>query len=125
MLDKNRTDSEFARFKIKLEEYPQAVGIGEFGIDLTTTCKCPTYHNRATCRQKKIETQKRFLRLALQLAKELGKVILLHVRNTKKSNKASEYVLKLLEDLGMQEQPINRHCFVGGVAWSSTLPIAI
>ena len=119
-------ESEFARLKARLEEYPQAVGIGEIGIDLTTTCKCPNYHNRATCRQEKIETQKRFLRLTLQLAKGLGKVIVLHVRNTKKCNTASEYVLKLLEELGMQEQPIHRHCFVGGVeeytAWSSTLP---
>ena len=126
LLDKNMAESEFARLKMRLEEYPQAVGIGEIGIDLITTCKCPTYHNRATCRQEKIETQKRFLRLTLQLAKGLGKVIVLHVRNTKKCNKASEYVLKLLEELGMQEQPIHRHCFVGGVeeytAWSSTLP---
>ena len=118
VLDKNRAESKFARLKTRLEEYPQAVGIGEIGIDLTTTCKCPTYHNRATCRQEKIETQKRFLRLVLQLAKELGKVIVLHVSNTKKCNKASENVLKLLEDLGMQEQPIHRHCFVGG----ATLP---
>ena len=83
VLDKNRAESEFARLKKRLEEYPQAVGIGEIGIDLTTTCKCPTYHNRATCRKEKIDTQKRFLRLALQLAKELGKVIVLHVSNTK------------------------------------------
>ena len=60
VLDKNRAESEFARLKTRLEEYPQAVGIDEIGIDLTTTCKCPTYHNINTCRQEMIETQNRF-----------------------------------------------------------------
>ena len=46
-----------------LESYPEAVGIGEIGIDHTTRCKCATFHNTTRCREEKLETQRQFLRL--------------------------------------------------------------
>ena len=57
VLAKNRPDSEFHKLKAKLEEYPQAVGIGEIGLDYTTTCRCFTFHNSTTCRKAKIFSQ--------------------------------------------------------------------
>ena len=126
VLAKNKAFAEFSKLRAKLEAYPQAVGIGENGYDRTTTCKCSTYHNQATCKEEKFDTQKQFLRLALQLAKQLGKVIVLHVRDEEKSNIASKFVLDLLIELGLDKAPIHRHCFVGGIEeytdWSSKLP---
>ena len=129
VLAKNRAESEFHKLKAKLEAYPQAIGIGEIGIDHTTTCRCSTFHNRVTCRKAKIDTtQHRFLLLVLQLAKQLGKVITLHVRSISKdkTGKAAKEALKILCELGLQEAPNHRHCFIGGIEeykdWSSTLP---
>ena len=64
-----------------LEDYPEAVGIGEIGIDHTTRCKCSVPNNKEHYREEKIKTQCQFLRLVLPLAKSLGKVIALHVRS--------------------------------------------
>ena len=63
----------------------------------------------------------------LQLAKQLRKVIILYARSISKDNtgKAAKDVLKILCELGLQEAPIYRQCFIGGIEeykdWSSTL----
>ena len=51
--------------------------------------------------RRKIETQCQFLRFALQLAKQLGKVIILHVRSHDKDKnaQAAKDTLKILLDL--------------------------
>lgn len=103
---------------------PTAVGIGEVGLDLTTTCHCRQVHNKRQCQVGKIEGQRQFLRPAFQLAKELKKVIVIHVRDHG-SGKAAREVLSLLLELGLEDHPIHRHCFVGGEEeywqWSSHL----
>ena len=64
----------------------------------------------------------------LQLTKQLGKVIILHARSISKDDtgKSAKDVLKILCELGLQEAPIHRHCFIGGIEeykdWSSILP---
>ena len=64
----------------------------------------------------------------LPLAKRLGKVIVLHVRSKDddKEALAAEETLQMLIDFGLQEAPIHRHCFIGGIKeyndWSSNLP---
>ena len=125
VLAKNRPDSEFHKLKAKLEEYPQAVGIGEIGLDYSTTCRC--LHSiiaQHVGRRKSLPS----IRLMLQLAKQLGTVIILHVRSISKDNtgKAAKDVLNILRELGLQEAPIHRHCFIGGTEeykdWNSTLP---
>ena len=117
VLDKNKPEMEFRKLERKLEEHPEAVGIGETGIDHTTRCKCSAFHNKDRCREEKIETQCQFLRLALQLAKRLGKVIILHVRSHDKDKNAqtAKDTLKILLDLDLHEAPIHRHCFIGGL----------
>ena len=128
VLVKNRPLSEFKKLERLLEDYPEAVGIGEIGIDHTTRCKCSALHNKERCREEKLETQRQFLRLVLPLAKRLGKVIVLHVRSKDKDKDATaaKETLQMLVDFGLQEAPIHRHCFIGGVEeyndWSSKLP---
>ena len=128
VLAKNRPEMEFQKLKRKLEEYPEAIGIGEVGIDHTARCNCSESHDKGRCRAEKIETQRQFLRLALSLAKQLGKVIVLHIRseNHDMEAKAAQQAFEIILDLGLQEAWIHRHCFVGGVEefnqWSSLLP---
>ena len=69
VLVKKRPLSEFKKLERLLEDYPEAVGIGEIGIDHTTRCKCSASHNKERCREEKIETQRQFLSLVLPLAK--------------------------------------------------------
>lgn len=115
----------FNKLKKQFEEYPQAVGIGEISLDLTSACKCRQTHDAEQCRQGKFGAQRRFLRLALQMAKQLGKVIVLHVRDFGTGEAAKE-VLSLLLELGLSNAPIHRPCFIGGEdeykQWSNSLP---
>ena len=76
ILTKNKPDMEFRNLERKLEEHHENVGIGKISIDHTTRCKCTAFHNKARCREEKIETQCQFLRLALYLAKRLDNVII-------------------------------------------------
>ena len=119
--------SFYSRLEDMLRRYPEAVGIGEIGLDLTTTCRhryCFS-GSKSACKTQKIDAQKRFLRLCLQLAKRENKVVVLHVRDNG-SGKAASDVLKLIKELGMKNHPIHRHCFVGGEKeykhWSTDLP---
>ena len=52
--------SEFKKLERLLEDYPEAVGIGEIGIDHTTRCKCSASHNKERCLEEKIETSVNF-----------------------------------------------------------------
>ena len=112
VLAKNRPKMEFQKLKRKLEE-----GIGEVGIDHTARCNCSESHDKDCCRAEKIETQRQFLRLTLSLAKQLGKVIVLHIgsQNNDMAAKAAQQALEIILDLGLQEAWIHRHCFLGGV----------
>ena len=124
MITENQVTSLFGRLEGLLGQYPEAVGVGEVGLDLTTACR----HNcrdRAGCRSRKLKGQRRFLRLAFQLAKQLDKVLILHVRDRNTGEAAAE-VLDLLRSMDMTNHKIHRHCFVGGeeeyIQWSTSLP---
>ena len=105
-----------------------AIGIPEVGIHHTARCNCPESHDKDRCQEEKIETQRQFLRLTLSLAKQLGKMIALHIRseNNDMEAKDAQQALEIILDLGLQEAWIHRHCLVGGVEefnqWSSLLP---
>ena len=60
VLVKNMPLSEFKKLERLLEDYPEAVGIGEIGIDHTTRCKCSASHNKEHCLEEKIETSVKF-----------------------------------------------------------------
>ena len=45
VLAKGRSLAEFKKLESMLESYPEAVGIGEIGVDHTTRCKCATFRN--------------------------------------------------------------------------------
>ena len=60
VLAKNRPLSELKKLERLLEDYPEAVGIGEIGIDHTTRCKCSVPHNKEHYREEKIKTQRHF-----------------------------------------------------------------
>lgn len=124
MITDNQVDSLYGNLKGLLNRYPEAVGIGEVGLDLTTKCK-HNCNNLQHCRDQKLLGQRRFLRLAFQLAKEQNKVLILHVRDSG-SGEAAKEVLKLLEEMNMLDHPIHRHCFVGKEEeyrqWYTSLP---
>ena len=110
-----------------LYKFPEAVGIGEVGLDLTTSCrhKFCSMGSKSACRAEKIKAQEQFLRLCLQLAKRENKVLVLHVRDDG-SGKAAFDVLELIKELKMTDHPIHRHCFIGGEKehedWTTALP---
>ena len=64
----------------RLEEmfgkHPEALGIGEVGLDFTATCRCSSGHDSRKCIASKIDAQRRFLRPTLQLAKQLVRFLL-------------------------------------------------
>ena len=124
VLAKNRPEMEFQNLKRKLEEYPEAIGIGEVGIDNTTHCNGSESHDK-----QKIETQRRqFLLLTQSFVKQLGTEIFKHIwsENNDIEAKPALQALEIIMDLGLQEVWIHRHCFVVGVEefnqWSSLLP---
>ena len=73
---------EFQKLKRKLDDYPEVIGdIGEVGIDHTYCCKSSESHDKDRCREEKIKIQRQFLHLSLSHAKQLGKVIVMHIRS--------------------------------------------
>ena len=125
MVTESLVESLFGQLQRMVDKYPEAVGIGEVGLDLTTECRHGCY-NQEYCRSQKIQGQLRFLRLAFQLAKQLNKVLVLHIRDQGTSTLAAKQVYDLLKDMDMLDHPIHRHCFVGGYneykQWSTDLP---
>ena len=125
MITETEVESLFGQLKRQVDKYPEAVGIGEVGLDLTTKCRHGCY-NQEYCRDQKVQGQLRFLRLAFQLAKQLNKVLVLHVRDQDSSTLAAKEVYDLLKDMDMLEHPIHRHCFIGGQdeykQWCTDMP---
>ena len=122
----NLACSLFNKLKSKLAQYPAALGIGEVGLDFTTSCRCHVQHDEETCRERKIEEQRKFLRLIFQFFKQHDdKVLVLHVRDNGDGT-AAEEVLSLLDEYGLKNARIHRHCFVGEVeeykTWKEKLP---
>ena len=68
-------ESLFQKLVGKPEEFPEALGIDEVGLDHTTTCRCNKMHDKARCIESKKEAQRQFLRLCFQFAKQLDKVM--------------------------------------------------
>ena len=124
LITESQVESLFSQFKRLVVKYPEAVVIGEVGLDLTTECRHGCY-NREYCRSQKVQGQLRFLRLAFQLTKQLNKVLVLHVRDRRNSALVATEVFTFLRDMDMLEHPIHRHCFVGGEEeykqWSTSL----
>ena len=126
MVTESQVESLFGQLQRMIDKYPEAVGIGEVGLDLTTECRHGCY-NQEYCRSQKIQGQLRFLRLAFQLAKQLNKVLVLHIRDQGTSTLAAKQANDLLKDMDILDHPIHRHCFVGGgykeyKRWSTDLP---
>ena len=68
----NLANSLINKLKIKLSQHPDVLGIGEVGLDYTTSCRCTTNHNYSMgmCRDRKVEEQKQFLGFVFQLFKQ-------------------------------------------------------
>ena len=117
--------TDLARLRGLTRTHPDFVGIGEVGLDFTTTCKCRTRHNMQQCRTSKIESQRLFLREAILLASTTAKTLVLHVRDNGNGQAARE-VLAMLQNMGMTDLPIHRHCFTGDAneydSWCTALP---
>ena len=109
-----RANYEFYLQEIEhmLQQYPQAVGVGEIGYDLTSTCKHSHHRNKGKCVREQRRAQLLFLRQGVRLAKRTNKVLILHVRETG-NGKAAPKVLNILKKEGMKNHPIHRHCFTG------------
>ena len=124
MLTESQVTSLFGRLERLLGQYPEAVGVAEVGLDLTTAC-CHNCYDHAGCRSWKLKGQGRFLRLAFQLAKQIDKVSILHVHNRNTGEAAAE-VLDLLCSMDMTNHKIHRQCLVGReeeyIQWSTSLP---
>lgn len=69
MITMNNYESQYSKLERKLEACPEALGIGEIGLDHTTTCRCNEKHNKTLCIENKKHAQLLFLRLCFKLAK--------------------------------------------------------
>ena len=124
----NLAKSLSKKLKSKLAQHPGAVGIGEVGLDSTTSCHCTVNHDPVSCKDRKLEEQRQFLKLVFQLAKQHeDKVLVIHARDDENSHfKAAEKILELLKEYDLGNARIHHHCFVGGVEkyqdWRSDLP---
>ena len=127
MITESQVTSLFGRMKGLLGQYPEAVGECEVGLDLTTACR-HNWRDRASCRSWKLKGQRRFLRLAFQLEKQLDKVLFLHVPDRNTGEAAAE-ILDLLRSMNMTNHKIHHHCFVGKeeeyIQWSTSFPTVI
>lgn len=125
LLFKDTVDFMFSKLVRELEKHPEAVAVGEVGLDFTTTCRCAGAHNRKDCVKGKIEAQRVFLAKAIKLADQLGKPVVIHCRD-KGNGSAAREVLQMFKSLGLTGLPVQRHCFMGNSQeldeWSSSLP---
>ena len=123
----NLAKSLFNKLKNKLAQHPGAVGIGEVGLDSTTSYHCTGNHDPVSCKDRKLEEQRQFLKLVFQLAKHEDKVLVIHARDDENSDfKAADKILELLKEYDLCNARIHHHCFVGGEKeyqdWRSDLP---
>ncbi|MES9884743.1 MAG: TatD family hydrolase [Sedimenticola sp.] len=102
------------------------VGIGEVGLDFTSTCKCtPVCMSPRKCQEMKFSSQRRFLREVLPLAEQYNLPVVLHCRDNGDGTAASE-TLDTFIQLNLTHLSVHRHCFVGDIPelqrWLSVLP---
>ena len=104
------------------------VGVGEVGLDYTTSCRCkPPCRDRHKCRNDKIEAQLNFLGKVIPLADHYHLPLILHCRGQEMGDgSAAEKVKELIEDSGFSRIPIHRHCYIENVKemdkWLKTFP---
>jgi TatD DNase family protein len=119
-------------FKYSPEEFetlinhPRCVAIGEVGIDDTTRCECvPPCTDLRMCQNLTAQAQQDYLRELMPKVQAMGKPLVLHCRDHG-SGEAAKAMMVILQECGMTEWPIHRHCFVGTASelaeWVEALP---
>ena len=91
---------------------PKCVGVGEVGLDYTTSCLCKHHSGRwqkEKCAQEKIQAQKDFLEDLLPQLKGVPTVLVIHTNG----NSVAQDMMDLLEKHGLKQQAIHWHCFSG------------
>ena len=91
---------------------PKCVGVGEVGLDYTTSCLCKHHSGRwqkEKCAQEKIQAQKDFLEDLLPQLKGVSTVLVIHTNG----NGVAQDMMDLLEKHGLKQQAIHWHCFSG------------
>jgi Tat protein secretion system quality control protein TatD with DNase activity len=125
LIHKHTYPGYFRDLAARIEGTDRVVGVGEVGLDFTTSCRCNTAHDTEACVRGKVGAQRKFLRQCLSLANSLGKPIVIHCRD-KGSGSAAQEVLLMLKEMNLTHLPIQRHCFIGNadeyVQWSTSLP---
>ena len=125
MVTKANYEFYLQKIEYMFQQHPQALGVGEIGYDLTSTCKHPNHYDKNKCVREQQKAQLLFLRQGVRLAKRINKVLVLHVRDPG-NGQAAPKVLDLLMEEGMHNHPIHRHSFTGGedeyLIWRKYLP---
>ncbi|XP_062611548.1 uncharacterized protein LOC134273368, partial [Saccostrea cucullata] len=105
--------------------HQRCVAIGEVGIDLTTNCRCNPCVRPEACRERLLQAQQDFLADALNLARDVGKPVILHCRDDG-SGEAAKRTLDMIRMMDMTHHAFHRHCFTGSVEelrqWEMELP---
>ena len=122
-----KANQAFYLHKLELlcQQYPQALGVGDIGYDLTYSCSHRAHHDKEKCEREQHHAQLQFLRQGILLAKRVNKVLVLNIKDSG-DGQASKTVLDSLIELGMNDHLIHRHCFTGDEAecraWKDALP---
>ena len=112
--------------------HPKCVGLGEIGLDYSRGCSCAKALGMScSCRVTHHEMQKAFLHAILSplqaMPTPFSKVIVLHYRGqSPDDDSAFRDTLSILQELGLTQLSIHRHCFLGSrdelELWSQVFP---
>ncbi|XP_052688991.1 3'-5' ssDNA/RNA exonuclease TatD-like [Crassostrea angulata] len=108
-----------------LASLPQWCAIGEAGVDLTKKCHCSPCGDPHECRHTRLWKQLDFLSEALQIARSLGKPVILHCRDDG-SEEAAAQTLPTIQMMDRSDHVFHLHCFTGEAQelrqWQKKLP---
>ena len=107
--------SERQKRKLKqLVSTRECVGVGETGLDYTTTCNCTHRCNSETCKERIRANQEQSLVFHLQLAAEKNLPVVLHCRDSG-DGRAAKRTLEIIHQHNFSNLAFHRHCFMGKV----------